>query len=138
MNKKISIIIISIASFILFSILSTTIFAVILLHSNDKGEDAKYLDIEYVGDDGWACLSFYENGEYSMYDCDSEPTSYAFDSENGCKYKYYKNKQQIVFKCKYNDWLNNTIKIKIKKWTKDEIVFEYKGETKKFIREEDE
>ena len=28
----------------------------------------------------YACITFYKNNDYSMYDCDSEPTSYFFDS----------------------------------------------------------
>ena len=44
-------------------------------------------DVTYTSKDNDACLTFYKKGKYSMYDCDSEPTSYFFDSENECTYK---------------------------------------------------
>ena len=91
-------------------------------------QDAPYLDTRYRGDNGQACLTFYKNGRYSMYDCDSEPTDYKFDSESECKYNYDKENNKIYFKCK--NVKDNYIKIK--KWDKEHITFIYEGEEKTF------
>ena len=52
-------------------------------------KDVRYQEIDEEGNTAWACITFYGKGSYSLYDCDSEPTSYPFDSEWECKYKFY-------------------------------------------------
>lgn len=90
-----------------------------------KGNFDIIYDTTYVGDEGTACLTFHKDG-YSLYDCDSEPTNYFFDSENECTYIY--NKDTMRFKCEYNNGGN----IKILNWTKEEFKFKYKNEIKIF------
>lgn len=97
--------------------------------------DAPYLDITYSAKNEHACLTFYKNGKYTMYDCDSEPTSYFFDDENECKYNYVPEENKVYFICENSVWNINSGSIKIFKWTDKEIVFDYKGETKKFYKE---
>lgn len=92
-----------------------------------------YYNIRYVGDEGTACLTFYNENEYSLFDCDSEPTEYFFDSEDECTYKI--SGDEMIFDCKYNIMNSKTHKIKITKWTKDEFSFIYNGKEKTFIKE---
>ena len=78
----------------------------------------------------YACITFYDDGEYSMYDCDSEVTNYYFDSENECKYFYDGDK--IKFKCKYNYSNVKNKPIEIITWDKDTFEFKYNGDIKIF------
>ena len=87
-------------------------------------------DVTYTNDEGNACLTFYKNGKYSMYDCDSEPTDYFFDSENECTYSY--KKDYIYFDCRYNYSNLKDNKIKILSWNKQEITFKYGNKTETF------
>lgn len=121
-NKKLIIIIVSIVLFVF-------IFSVIF---NMIGKDAPYTDITYSAKDEWACLTFYKNGKYTLYDCDSEPTDYFFDSDNKCTYKYYSKIKIIKFKCKYKTKLLQKNYIKILEWDKKHIKFDYEGEKKTF------
>lgn len=103
-----------------------------------KNEEVPYPGIRYqeVREDEnelhtvWACIRFLDNGKYSLYDCDSEPTSYAFDNEWECTYKYQNNKMR--FNCKYGDGAV----IKITKWDEETFEFIYDGETKTFKSED--
>ena len=88
-------------------------------------------NITYIGDDNEACLTFINKKEYSLYDCDSEPTSYFFDNEAECSYKIVGD--EIIFKCKYNIYNSKTNKIKVTKWTEKEFSFIYENEEKTFI-----
>lgn len=89
-----------------------------------------HYNIEYVGDDGSACLTFISKKEYSMYDCDSEPTNYFFDSEAECSYKI--KGDEIIFDCKYNIYNSKTNKIKVTNWTNEEFSFIYNNKEKTF------
>ena len=90
-------------------------------------KDKGYYDITYRSLDNSACLTFYSDKEYSLYDCDSEPTSFFFDSENECTYKY--SGGYMTFNCKYKSENNKTNKIKVLKWTKKEFNFKYNNNT---------
>ena len=113
-------------------------------NNNSNVYEGEYLEITYKGDkeveaDGYelyfACLTFYEDSDYELYDCDSEPTSYAFDSESDCSYKYYKEKKEIVFNDCNPEYGEINYRIKIKEWTKDKFSFYYEGELKEFLSE---
>ena len=93
---------------------------------NDFNEEVlkPVYDVTYTSDANDACLTFYKKGKYSMYDCDSEPTAYFFDSENECTYKT-KN-SEIRFNCKYGD--NKNGKIKVLSWNNEKFEFMYEGE----------
>ena len=105
---------------ILISIL--LIISLIFLFVKLNGKKG-YYDITYISKDHDACLTFYNQKEYSLYDCDSEPTDYFFDSESECTYKY--DGKYIKFKCKYNIQDTKTNKIKVLSWTKDKFEFIY-------------
>lgn len=92
-----------------------------------------YYNITYKAADNSACLTFYNDKEYSLYDCDSEPTSYFFDSENECTYKY--SGGYMSFNCKYNVENSKTNKIKVLVWSKEEFSFKYNSNTIKFKAE---
>ncbi|MDO4995722.1 MAG: hypothetical protein Q4E69_00945 [Bacilli bacterium] len=113
-------------------IISLIIIGLVVIFNNIKRSnyhDAKYLGIMYQEEhDEYACLTFDTNGRYSLYDCDSEPTSYFFDDENECTYSY-DNKDTIYFDCKYKSKQN---KIKVVEWTKDVFRFEIDGKVKNF------
>jgi len=80
----------------------------------------------------YACITFYDNGKYSLYDCDSNPTKYPFDSENECTY-VFDNKAHIMnFYCKDNQ----NYDIKVLKWNEIEFSFEYAGQKKTFVATE--
>lgn len=91
-----------------------------------------FLNIRYERKDGWACLEFREDGDYTMYDCDSEPTNYFFDSENECIYKYLNDKKEINFKCEASVWDIEEKNIKIENWTRNKITFTIDGKTETF------
>ena len=80
-------------------------------------------DVTYVSEDEDACLTFYKNGKYSLYDCDSEPTDYFFDSESECTYTYTNG--YMNFKCKYKDSKYKDSKIRILNWNEEEFKFVY-------------
>ena len=122
MNKKLLIII---ALIVLF------VFMIILLSVFNR-KDVPYTDITYSARGEWACLTFYKNGKYSLYDCDSEPTDYFFDSENECTYKYFSNNKIIKFKCKYKTKYKHRDYIKILEWDNKHIKFDYEGKKKTF------
>ena len=98
-------------------------------HKNNGDAFEPHYSITYQenGTD-YACLTFYQDGDYSLYDCDSEPTDYLFDSEWDCKYSLDKKKGMINFICPNSENVN----IKVKKWSETEFIFEYKGEEKTF------
>ena len=99
-----------------------------------NGSDAPYLEIRYNSNDR-ACLTFYENGKYSMYNCDSDPTNYFFDNENDCTYKYYSSSNKIIFKCNYNSKYKHHNYIKVLEWDENHIKFDYEGDIKTFKAE---
>lgn len=116
-------------------IISLTLMFLLTGCAFDKDMKVKYTNITYREEnDGWACLTFYDDGDYSMYDCDSEPTNYFFDSEAECTYKYTGDK--IKFKCKYyiNEHKNNYIEIK--EWDKSVLKFTIDGQEKVFYAQE--
>lgn len=123
-NKKIIIILIGVL---------ILIGMIVIVFNITKGSyhNAKYMDITYQEEhDDYACITFYKNGKYSMYDCDSEPTPYFFDNENECTYSY-DGKKYISFNCKYKTYkFNNSIKVL--EWTKEKFIFEIDGEVKNF------
>ena len=98
--------------------------------SNDKklnikdSDEFKYTDISYSNYKEYICFHFYDDHEYSLYDCDSEPTDFPFDSEMECKAYYFEDESKMKFKCEYG----SSSTIDIIEWTKDKFVFEYKGE----------
>lgn len=106
----------------------------ILTGCNSNLKDADYEDIWYqeintLDDETytlWACIEFYDNGNYNLYDCDSEPTEYPFDNEWECKYKYHDN--IMDFKCK----IGKGGSIKILKWDEETFEFEYDGKKRTF------
>ena len=120
---------------ILYSVIVFTIVLVVLMivernkNSDDDFVNASFpeelLNITYreYKDDEFidACLTFYDDNKYSLYDCDSEPTNYPFDSEWECKAEYDNGRNEIIFKCLED----KKVKIKINKWDKEEFVFEY-------------
>ena len=113
-------------------VIGLIIFIVIkLISKNDKSTFKIIYDVTYVGDDGLACLTFYKDGSYSLYDCDSEPTRYFFDSENVCTYTYKNN--IMTFDCKYNYGNTKDKSIEILNITDKEFKFNYKGTVKTFI-----
>ncbi len=75
----------------------------------------------------YACITFYKDNTYSMYDCDSEPTEYFFDSENECTMKY--DGTYMKFDCKYSSDMDT---IKILSWDKYTFRFQYGDEEKIF------
>lgn len=107
-------------------------FVIINVLNKVNGFDAPYKDLTYSATNGRACLTFYKNGKYSMYDCDSEPTSYYFDSENECTYKYYSVSKKIKFKCKHETEYKHKNYIKVLEWDNKHIKFIYEGKEKTF------
>ena len=83
-------------------------------------------DVTYVSENEDACLTFYKNGKYSLYDCDSEPTDYFFDSESECTYTYTNG--YMNFKCKYKDPKHKDSKIRILNCNEEEFKFVYDDE----------
>jgi hypothetical protein len=65
-----------------------------------------------------------------MYDCDSEPTNYFFDSENECTFKY--DGTYMKFDCKNNFSDKDIDTIKILSWDKYTFRFKYGDEEKVF------
>lgn len=119
-----------IVGFILVVLLLVFIF--IKTFKKEEKPNFKLLyDITYVGDDGMACLTFYKDKTYSLYDCESEPTRYFFDSENECTYSYVG--KYMTFDCKYNYDKTKEKKIEILNIDKNEFKFNYKGTIKTFI-----
>lgn len=90
-------------------------------------------DVTYVSENENACLTFYKNGEYFLYDCDSEPTDYFFDSESDCTYTYKNG--YMKFKCKYKDPQHKDQKIRVLNWTDEEFKFKYDDEIIIFKKE---
>ena len=107
---------------------------VIILCLNHKigASDAPYLNITYSARNDWACLTFYRNGRYTMYDCDSEPTNYFFDDEHECTYKYFKKESRLEFDCKIEPNPDGKNSIKVLEWDKKHIKFLYYGQAKTF------
>lgn len=83
-------------------------------------------DVTYVSENEDACLTFYKDGKYSLYDCDSEPTEYFFDSESECTYTYTNG--YMIFKCKYKDSKHKDSKIRVLNWNEEEFKFVYDDE----------
>ena len=100
------------------------IFVIIGCGNEEENEtfDIVY-DVTYVSESENACLTFYENGEYFLYDCDSEPTNYFFDSESDCTYTYKNG--YMKFKCKFKDPKHKDQKIRILNWNEEEFQFIY-------------
>lgn len=116
-------------------IISLTLMFLLTGCAFDKDMKVKYTNITYREEnDGWACLTFYDDGDYSMYDCDSEPTNYFFDSEAECTYKYTGDK--IKFKCKYDINKHKNNYIEIKEWDKSVLKFTMDGQEKVFYAQE--
>lgn len=90
-------------------------------------------NVKYKEVGEYACITFRDEKKYSMYDCDSEPTHYFFDSESECEYEFKGNK--IYFDCKYEYEEHKRDYIEIITWTKDELIFNYEGEIKTFKKE---
>ena len=104
-----------------------------LISDSNKGQDAPYLNLVYSPSEGpSACLEFYKNGKYSLFDCDSEPTDYFFDSENECTYKYSKMSKRITFDCIHKTKYKNRGYIEVLEWDNKHIKFDYEGEIKTF------
>ena len=114
----------------------------LIINKNNKNDDNlvrnnfpnEFLNITYqqVRDDKFvnACLTFEDNNKYTLYDCDSEPTEFPFDSEWECT-PYYNDKQRIiVFKCKSG----TTSTIDILTWNKNEFIFKFDGKDYLFKR----
>lgn len=107
---------------------------IFLITGCNSGNDVKYQNIRYqeiAEDEGklhtvWACITFYDKGSYSLYDCDSEPTSYPFDDEWECTYTYKDNK--IKFNCKEN----TDSSIEVLNWDEDTFEFKYNEEVRTF------
>ena len=124
MNKKICIIIA--INLIVYS--SILILFLLLNMGIENYKDIKYKYIRYANYDEGSdiCITFYDN-DYSVYDCDSEPTGYGFDSEHECKMHYDKKKNLLkFFNCKYSSDGKPRI-VYIKKWNFNELVIEYNG-----------
>jgi len=126
--------------FILIPILILLIIILVIVFTNRNKNDNEpsmeaHRGIIYreVGND--ACISFYDDDVYSLYDCDSEPTSYPFDSEWECEYFFDNSEEIITFKCVDKD----DIKIKVLSWTEDEFSFLFDGKERFFkaIKEDD-
>ena len=119
---------------ILLAVIIIALVVVLLLFLGaNKNYNAPYLDITYSSrNDQLACLTFYKNGKYSMYDCDSEPTLYFFDSENNCTYKYSHLSNKIIFNCKYKVNYKHNNYIKVLEWDNKHIKFEYEGDIETF------
>lgn len=66
--------------------------------SNEPNKVAAVYDVKYSipKDDYCSCITFYPNGKFSEYDCDSEPTEMPFAGEYYDKYSY--NSDKITFK----------------------------------------
>lgn len=91
----------------------------------------KYTNIKYrENKTDYACITFYPDGDYSMYDCDSEPTEYFFDSESECTYKYIGNK--LEFDCEYTIYDHKNNYIEIIEWTDKIFKFNIEGKVKTF------
>lgn len=120
---------------IIFLIIFFIIFFIFMINVKDHSYNniKPYYNITYVGDNGNACLTFINKKEYSMYDCDSEPTNYFFDSEAECSYKI--TGDEIIFDCKYDIYNTKLKKIKVTNWTNSEFTFIYNGEEKTFKAE---
>lgn len=109
------------------------ILAILLVNSyiNKKGYYKKYIEYYDDGVTPMACLTFIDEHNYSLYDCDSEPTNYFFDSENECTYSY--NGENLEFDCVYPTVHEQ--KIRVLEWTEKEFSFEYDGYVKIFKAE---
>lgn len=93
-------------------------------------KDVEFVNIIYREENnGYACITFFEEG-YTMYDCDSEPTNYFFDSENECDYSY--TGDRIYFDCKYNYQDHKNDYIDIMEWNENNFVFIMDGVIKTF------
>ena len=79
-----------------------------------------------------ACLTFYDDKNYDLYDCDSEPTDYSFDSEKICTYDYDFLSSKARFKCKEGLKSERNTTIKIMGWYKHILIFRYKNTIKIF------
>ena len=88
----------------------------------ENSDEFKYNDVSYSNYDEYICFHFYDNHKYSLYDCDSEPTDFPFDSEMECKAYYFEDESKMKFKCEYG----GSSTIDVIKWTEEEFVFEYK------------
>lgn len=119
-------------------IIGIGLFVYFNLNKSINYEDAPYLNIRYREKDEWACLEFRTNGSYTMYDCDSEPTNYFFDSENECTYNYLKEKSEVNFKCKSSVYGIKNKSIKILEWDEKKIKFSFDKEEKTFYAENEE
>lgn len=116
--------------FILILILLITTIVCVKIKNHKKGGKDGIYNITYVSKESDACLTFYNKSNYSLYDCDSEPTDYFFDTESECTYKY--DGTYITFKCKYNIQNAKTNKIKVIKWDEKTFEFEYEGKSETF------
>ena len=126
MKRKILIII---PIIVLLSIILSIVFVVKNKNKNEYTMNS-YLFVTYQenGKD-YACITFYQDGDYSLYDCDSEPTNYPFDSEWNCTYSFDNKNGVISFSCPDS----RDTSIKVVRWTEKEFSFEYEGEKKTFI-----
>ena len=123
MRKKLFIVI------IVLLLLATCIFFVFKNRYVKNKEDNKevfepHYFIEYEEEDdylGRACITFYHSGEYTLFDCDSEPTRYPFDSEWNCQYELEDDK--IHFTCPDSE----DTTIKVTRWSEGEFFFMYEG-----------
>lgn len=107
------------------------------VNSNDdvpkEYQSIRYQEVDSENQTQYACITFFAKGEYSMYDCDSEPTNYFFDNENECNYEYDSEDKEIEFDCKYDysdeDTITNVY------FDKDTFKFTIEGEEKTFKSE---
>ena len=122
--------------FILIPILILLIVIIVVINRPKKDETkgveewTSYIYTTYRenGTD-YACITFYDNDKYSLYDCDSEPTNYPFDSENECIYSFDNKAHIIYFDCKDE----KKYEIKVLKWNEKEFSFEFEKQKKTFI-----
>ena len=123
MRKKLFIVI------IVLLLLATCIFFVFKNRYTRNKEDNKvefepHYFIEYAEEHDnmdIACITFYHNGEYTLFDCDSEPSHYPFDSEWNCKYEL--ENDEIHFTCPDSE----DTTIKLTRWSEGEFYFIYEG-----------
>ena len=79
-----------------------------------------------------ACITFFDGKNYDLYDCDSEPTNYSFDSEKLCTYNYDILSSKARFKCREGIKSERNTTIKIIGWYRHILIFKYKGSIKIF------
>ena len=119
---------------VLILILGITLI-IFINKKNNKSNAKSFYNITYVSSDNDACLTFYDASTYSLYDCDSEPTDYFFDSENECTYDY--DGKYMTFDCKYYSQAISTDKIEVLKWDKQIFKFTYENKDLTFKAKKD-